>query len=182
MGIAGQGGRGRSCVSLGACALLALVAGPVTACGGDSDDDDGGADDGGDGGDGGEVQPCDLADADMVAAAFEGTVSPGEPGAARNCDFDITGGDVEAVDVYYFGEADDWDGVRTGYENNRGGTTDVSGIGAAAFFPNDTGPTELVVRTDAIIFAISVFVFFDDPPEGVEDDVAALAQAIIDAS
>jgi len=162
---------------------MAFAVGPVAACGGDSDDDDG-IGDGGDGGDGdGEpgVQACDLADADMVTAVFEGTAGAGEPGVARNCSFEITGGDVQAVDVFYYGDTADWDGIRGGFENNRGGTTDVSGIGEAAFFPNDTGPTELVVRTDSIVFAITVFVFFEDPPPGVEDDVAALAQAIIDA-
>lgn len=162
---------------LGACALFALAAGPVTACGGDSDDDGSGADDGAD--DGGDVQPCDLADADMVASVFEGTVAAGEPGTSRNCSFEVSGGDVLSVDVFYFGPADDWDGVRSGYDQNRGGTTDVSGIGEAAFYPNDRGSRELVVRTDEIIFAITVFVF--ETPPGIEDDVAALAQAIVDA-
>jgi len=178
MGIAGQGRVERSWIVLEACALLALAAVPVAACGGGSDDDGVGGDDAAD--DGGEVQPCDLADAEMVASVFDGTVAPGEPGSARNCSFEVSGGEVQSVDVYYYGPADDWDGVRSGFDQNRGGTTDVSGIGEAAFFPNDRGARELVVRTDELIFSITVFVF--EPPPGIEDDVAALAQAIVDAS
>jgi hypothetical protein len=126
--------------------------------------------------------PCDLADADMVMAVFEGTASPGEPGIARNCAFAISDGEVGFVDVYYFGPATEWDRIRTNFEESRDGITDVTGIGEAAFYPNDLGPAELVIRTTDIIFAISVFVILPPPPVGVEDDVLALAHAIIDAS
>jgi hypothetical protein len=71
--------------------------------------------------------------------------------------------------------------VRTGFDENRGGTTDVTGVGDAAFHPNDVGPTELVVLTSDIIFAISATVFIGSPPDGVEDDVLILADAIIGA-
>jgi hypothetical protein len=119
--------------------------------------------------------PCDLATADMVAAAFGGTSSAGLPGLARNCAYDIEGGSTARVDVYYYGTADLWDGIRAGFETNRGGTTDVSGIGSAAFYPGDAGPTELVVVAGDVVYSVSAG--FNAGAE-IDADVAALALAI----
>jgi len=175
-------GRAGGALSASACLIFLLQAG----CGGDSDGGDGADGDGADGDDSSDdgsgdpgVMACELADAELVMGVFEGTSADGMPGTSRNCRFEITGGQVQTVNVYYYGPADDWDGVRQGYDANRGGTTDVPGIGNAAYYPNDRGPLELVVQTDQVIFALSVFVFAPETPPGVEDDVAELAQAIV---
>lgn len=179
--------RSRGALSASACLIFLLHAG---GCGGDSDGGGGGGDDGGGGGDGDDssgdgngddpaVLACELADAALVMSVFEGTSGEGTPGTSRNCRFEISGGQVQTVTVFHYGPADDWDGVRQGYDANRGGTTDVPGIGNAAYYPNDRGPLELVVQTNEIIFALSVFVLTPKTPPGLEDDVAELAQAIV---
>jgi hypothetical protein len=116
----------------------------------------------------------------MVTAAFGVPASEGMQGNARNCGFDLTGAEAESVDVFYFGEDSGWESIREGYEDNRGGTTDVPGVGEEAFYPNDNGPTELVVRANGIVFAVSAFVFFSEPSAALAADVAELAQAIAD--
>jgi hypothetical protein len=122
--------------------------------------------------------PCDLADAAMVQATFGGTVADGVEGQGRNCEFTISDGPVESVSVFHFGDASGFAGTRSGFEENRGGTTDVAGIGDEAFYPNDRGPSELVVSSGGQIFEVSVFVFLAELPPGTEDMVAELAHAI----
>jgi hypothetical protein len=135
---------------------------------------------GGEGG-GGEISsPCDLADAEMVRSVFGGTVAEGVEGEARNCDFVIEGAPVFGVDVFYYGSADGWDSTRQGFEDNRGGVTDVEGIGDAAFFPGDTGASELVVQSGGQIFSVTVFIGFDEPSVEVINGVAELSTAIAD--
>lgn len=126
------------------------------------------------------TDPCNLATPDMVAAAFGGSSSPGAPGTARNCTFAVTGGsvpnvDVFYVDVFYYGTAEEWDGIRDGFESNRGGTTDVPGIGSGAFHPNDAGPTELVIVAGDTVYSVSAGSGASDK---VNADVAELATAI----
>ena len=126
------------------------------------------------------TDPCNLATPDMVAAAFGGSSSPGVPGTARNCTFAVTGGsvpnvDVFYVDVFYYGTAAEWDGIRAGFESNRGGTTDVPGIGSKAFHPNDAGPTELVILAGDTVYSVSGGFGASDE---VNADVAELATAI----
>ncbi|MCI0544156.1 MAG: DUF3558 domain-containing protein [Actinobacteria bacterium] len=121
--------------------------------------------------------PCSLATPEMVAAAFGGTVAPGQPGIARNCTYQITGGIDDSVDVYHYGTADSWDGVRQGFEDNRGGTTDVPGLGDEAFHPNDMGPMELVVSAGGVIFSVGGNMFGPGGAE-IEAAVLALAEAI----
>ena len=124
---------------------------------------------------------CQLADADMVTAAFQGTADEGMPDIASNCRFELTGGEVEAVSVFYFGDASSWDSVRQGYEDNRGGTTDVSGLGDEAFYPNDVGPYSLVVQSEGIIFSVSVSVaFIPMPSQELAQSVRDLAEAIVE--
>jgi hypothetical protein len=125
--------------------------------------------------------PCDLADAALVQAYFSGTVSDGVEGEARNCEFDIEGGSVVSVSVFHFGSADGWEGTKSGYEDNRGGVTDVAGIGEDAYHPNDVGPAEMVVRAGGEIFAVSVFTTFIDPEETDVQAVADLAERIADS-
>ena len=62
-----------------------------------------------------------------------------------------------SVDVFWFGLASSWDGTRDGFVENRGGATDVSGIGDEAFYPNDSGPIEVVAHAGGEIFAITMF-------------------------
>jgi hypothetical protein len=123
---------------------------------------------------------CSLATPEMVSSAFGGTASDGEPGIARNCTFAITGGVDESVDVYHYGSSADWDGVRQGFEENRGGTTDVPGLGDEAFHPNDQGPLELVVRSGDVIFSVAANIFGPGGPE-VEAALVDLAEAIADS-
>jgi hypothetical protein len=55
----------------------------------------------------------------------------------------------------------------------------AGGIGEEAFYPNDQGPRELVVRSGGVIFAVTVFVFLAEPPPSAIEDVASLATAIV---
>jgi hypothetical protein len=99
---------------------------------------------------------CGLVPAGTVAAVFGGASASGEPGVARNCTFTIEGGLVPTVEVFHYGSSADWDGVKAGYEENRGGVTAVEGVGEEAYQPNDVGPYEIVVRSGDIIFAVAV--------------------------
>jgi hypothetical protein len=120
--------------------------------------------------------PCGLVSAETVAEVFGGTSASGAPGPARNCSFTVEGGIAPAVEVFHFGSAADWDGVKAGYEENRGGVTVVSGVGEDAYQPNDVGPYELVVRTDDVIFAVAVQSGGGGPE--VEEAIVALANEI----
>jgi hypothetical protein len=129
-------------------------------------------------GDGGftDVDPCGLATPEMVSAAFGGVASAGEPGGLPSiCNYTIDGGSSSSVAVFYYGTAPNWDGIRSGFEANRDGTTDVAGIGEAAYYPNDAGPTELVVLSGDVVFSVSAG--FGESDE-VNADVAELATAI----
>jgi hypothetical protein len=100
--------------------------------------------------------PCALATDEQVAAAFGASSASGEPLVARACSYALEGGVAPTVEVYHFGSSSGWDGVKEGYEENRGGVTDVDGVGDAAYNPNDMGPYELVVMSDDVIFAVGV--------------------------
>lgn len=148
-------------------AILALLL--LAQCGGD---DDGGSD-------GAAVDsPCDLADAALVQEVFGGTVASGIEGPARDCEFAITGGLVPDLQVFDAGEASIFDSVRSGYEDNRGGTIDVAGIGDEAFYPGDTGPILLVVKAGGQNFVVSAGEPFTEPPAGTDELVAELARRI----
>jgi hypothetical protein len=124
--------------------------------------------------------PCDLADADTVQAAMSGTVAEGVEGDLNNCDFDIENGFALAVTVYDYGGAGDWDGLRQGFVDNRGGVTDIEGLGDAAFYPNDAGPRELVVQAGGHVFSVSVFSGLEEPSTGAVNGLADLARTIVD--
>lgn len=100
--------------------------------------------------------PCALATPEQVAAAFGASSASGEPLVARACSYVLEGGIAPTVEVYHFGSSSGWDGVKAGYDENRGGVTDVDGVGEAAYNPNDMGPYELVVLSDDLIFAVGV--------------------------
>jgi hypothetical protein len=122
--------------------------------------------------------PCDLADAEMVGSFFEGTVAEGVGGDFFNCDFAIEGGPVLTVTVFDYGEADDWSATRQGFVDNRGGVTDVADLGDEAFYPNDTGARELVVRAGGRVFSVTVFSGLEEPTPEVITGLAELAEAI----
>ena len=103
----------------------------------------------------GAEDPCALVTADVVASTFGATSASGEAGIARNCHFTIDGGVANSVEVFHYGSAAGWDGVKQGYEDNRGGVTAVE-VGDEAYQPNDVGPYELVVRSGDVIFAVAV--------------------------
>jgi len=100
--------------------------------------------------------PCALVTPEIVAAVFGGASASGEPGIARNCPFILVDGLAPSVEVFHYGPSSQWDGVKSGYEENRGGVTEVPGIGEEAFHPNDVGPYEIVVRSGDVIFAVAV--------------------------
>lgn len=105
-------------------------------------------------------------------------MSEGVEGPARDCDFQISNGPVDNVQVFEFGPAAQFDGVRSGYEDNRGGTTDVTGVGDEAFYPGDVGPVTLVVKAAGQVFAVDANDAFAEEPAGTDQMVADLARAI----
>ena len=166
--------------------VLACAIAMASLCIGCGDDGAGGS--GATGGSGNGLsdaeRACQLTDAATVTEIFEGTASDGVPGDARNCRFEMTGGEAKLVSVHFYGPDSSWDGVRQGFEDNRMGTTDVPGIGDEAFYPNDVGPSSLVVRANGIIFQISPLLETTFPPSlpsaALEADVAELARTIAD--
>jgi hypothetical protein len=119
---------------------------------------------------------CALVPAGTVAAAFDATSASGEPGIARNCTFTLVDGLVPTVEVFHYGSSTDWDGVKAGFEENRGGVTEVTGVGDEAFQPNDVGPYEIVVRYLDIIYSVAVQMGSGGPE--VEAAILELATAI----
>gem|GEM_PF-1768548 len=99
---------------------------------------------------------CALVPPEIVAAAFDATSASGEPGVARNCTFTLVDGLVPTVEVFHYGSSTDWEGVKAGFEENRGGVTEVPGVGDEAFQPNDVGPYEIVVKYLDIIYSVAV--------------------------
>jgi hypothetical protein len=119
---------------------------------------------------------CALVPPDIVAAAFDATSASGEPGIARNCTFTLVDGLVPTVEVFHYGSSTDWDGVKAGFEENRGGVTEVPGVGDEAFQPNDVGPYEIVVKYLDIIYSVAVQTGSGGPE--VEAAILELATAI----
>ena len=119
---------------------------------------------------------CALVPPETVAAAFDATSASGEPGIARNCTFTLVDGLVPTVEVFHYGSSTDWDGVKAGFEENRGGVTEVPGVGDEAFQPNDVGPYEIVVRYLDIIYSVAVQTGSGGPE--VEAAILELATAI----
>jgi hypothetical protein len=172
---------------------LALVAGMLTACGGGSDGDGepgpasrpattrpatAASSPGGTDAEGATVAgACDLTEPDLVASVFGGTGGGEEPGVARNCSYPLQGGTVDQIEIYYFGTASEWDGVKQGYSDNRGPLTDVTGVGTEAFYPGDVGELEIVVRAGDVIFAVGLGLGLTAPDE-VGGRIRELAEQI----
>ena len=156
----------RTGISLAALLLVAVLGascskGPATKDGG---------------GGGGNLSACDLTEPAVVGEVFGEASTSEVGGAARNCTYPVSEGSATEVNVFYYGNASQWDGIREGYVDNRGGVTDVSGIGDAAFNPNDFGGYEVVVRSGDVVFAVSVF--SGDPSDANLHNIAALAKRI----
>jgi len=122
--------------------------------------------------------PCALVTPETVAEVFGASSASGEPGIARNCSFTLVDGVAASVEVFHYGSADEWDGVKEGFEENRGGVTDVPGIGDEAYQPNDVGPYEIVIRSGGIIFSVAVQTGRGGPE--VEAAISELAGTIAD--
>ena len=120
--------------------------------------------------------PCSLVLAGTVASIFSAASASGAPGMARNCTFTLVDGLVPTVEVFHYGSSTDWDGVKAGFEENRGGLTDVAGVGDEAFQPNDVGPYEIVVRYVDVIYSVAVQSGTGGPE--VEAAIVELATAI----
>jgi hypothetical protein len=119
--------------------------------------------------------PCSLVTAEVVAAAFGASSASLEPGGG--CSFTIVDGVAPGVGVLDYGSSSQWDGVKSGFEENRGGVTEVPGIGDEAFYPNDVGPSyELVVRSGDVIFEVLVLTGSGGPE--VEAAIQELARTI----
>jgi len=114
----------------------------------------------------------------MVQAVFGGTVAEGVEGDFFNCDFKIEGGPVLGVTVFDYGSSDAWDSIRQGFVDNRSGVTDIEELGDGAFFPDDTGAREMVVRAGGQIFSVTVFTGLDEPTAEVINGVGELSDAI----
>lgn len=114
----------------------------------------------------------------MVQTAMGGTVIEGVEGDFLNCDFDIESGSALGVSVYDYGSDSGWEGTRRGFVDNRGGVTDVENIGEAAFYPNDAGPSELVVRAGGRIFSVTVFTGLEEASTSASNGLTDLAIAI----
>jgi hypothetical protein len=119
---------------------------------------------------------CALVPPETVAAAFDATSASGEPGNARNCTFTLVDGLVPTVEVFHYGSSTDWEGVKAGFEENRGGVTEVPGVADEAFQPNDVGPYEIVVKYLDIIYSVAVQTGSGGPE--VEAAILELATAI----
>ncbi len=113
-------------------------------------------------GGGGISSACDLTEPAAVADVFGGTATA-EPGIARNCIYTLQGGSVKQVMVYYYGKASEWDGIRAGYEENRGPLTNVPGVGDEAFYPGDVGAYEIVVLSGDVVFAVGLGLELAEP-------------------
>lgn len=172
-----SGGRARSRVI--AVALLAAVL--LVACGGGGGDDSSSNSSTTGAGKGGTTAvkaACDLTDPQTVAAVFGGTVDGEKAGPARNCEYAVQGGAASLVNVYYYGPASDWNGIRAGYETNRGPLSQVDGVGDEAFNPGDLGRREIVVKAGDVAFAVGLGA---GAAAGAEDKVQALAERIAGA-
>ena len=71
--------------------------------------------------------------------------------------------------------AAEFDGIKSGYDTNRGGTEDLPGIGTAAFSPKDVGQNEVVVEAGDTVFAVAVPALSADT---VSPEVKAIAAAV----
>jgi hypothetical protein len=131
---------------------------------------DGNGGGGGTGGGAGDASPCDLATAGDVQTVFGGSVADGVPGTARNCEFTIQNGASDTVNVFLYSThaSTEWQGIRDGYDANRGGTTDVPGVGDQAYSPNDVGQTEVVVQDEEVVFAVQSIDFTNPDPTRAE--------------
>jgi hypothetical protein len=100
--------------------------------------------------------PCALVTPEQVAAVFAAASATGEAGVAFNCSFTLVDGLAPSVEVFLYGPSSAWEGIKDGYEDNRGGVTDVAGVGEGAYHPNDAGPYEIVVQSGDVVFAVAV--------------------------
>lgn len=128
--------------------------------------------------------PCDIANPEMVEAAYGGTVGSGIEGYAQNCTYWLLGarGSIQKVDVFYHGAVEDWDEILERYGEGGGGVIEVEGVGDGAFHPGFHGVRDLFFQYDGQVYSIRSFggPTQEDLVE-VEASVLSLAAMIMDA-
>jgi hypothetical protein len=102
------------------------------------------------------TDPCSVTTTATITKAFGGTVAEGTPGHARNCEYAVSGGAASTVEIFAYGTAAEFDGIRSGYETNRGPLEEIAAIGEHAFSPGDVGQNEVVVQAGGIVFAVGI--------------------------
>jgi len=171
-----------STIRIPALALAVAALLTVSACGGDSDSTNpskpaqrtaANASDAGSS----PTDPCSLTSKETIQQAFGGTVADGKPDHARNCVYAITGGSVRKAVIFHYGTSAEADGIRAGYESNRGPLEDLAGIGEEAYSPGDVGQNEVVAVSGDTVFAVGVNALSPTP---VAPGVKRLAKLIAD--
>ena len=125
--------------------------------------------------------PCDLATKADVESAFGATAAEGKPGVTpRSCEFVLSDVPVDSVHVYLYSTnaAVEANGIRQGYVDNRGGVTDVPGIGDSAYTPNDNTNYELVVQKRNVVFGVQTIDITQPRENDPSSKIRALAVTI----
>ncbi|MET3961740.1 hypothetical protein ABIE44_001674 [Marmoricola sp. OAE513] len=119
--------------------------------------------------------PCSITTAATIQAITGGSVAEGVPGNARDCTYEVSGANVRTIAVFAYGSAAEFDGIKSGYATNRGGTEDVPGVGNRAFSPVDVGQNEVVAEAGGTVFAVSTLALSADE---IDPEAKAVAAAI----
>jgi len=129
--------------------------------------------------------PCDMVDPETVEDAFsffDASVDRGIEGYAQNCTYWLDTESVPKIDVFHLGTADQWDRIRSGWEETGGGIVEVDGLGDAAYHPTVYhGENDLVFMIGDHVFSIVAWGGSTDETILTEmgEAVKALAQAIV---
>ncbi len=100
--------------------------------------------------------PCRIAEPGMVEDAF-GAETLGEMRIGVTCRYGLVGLSTQWVDVLWIGPADEWDQIKSEYDESRGGITEVDVLGAEGFHPGDHGVRDLIFRTGDNVYAVLGF-------------------------
>jgi hypothetical protein len=116
----------------------------------------------------------------MVEDAF-GAETLGELKIGVTCRYGLVGLSTQWVDVLWIGPANEWDQIKSQYDESRGGITEVDVLGKEGFHPGDHGVRDLIFRTDDNVYA--VLGFGGPTPDMLAtlgDAVLALAELIVE--
>jgi hypothetical protein len=126
------------------------------------------------------TDPCLIAEPEMVEDAF-GAETLGELKIGVTCRYGLVGLSTQWVDVLWIGPANEWDQIKSQYDESRGGITEVDVLGKEGFHPGDHGVRDLIFRTDDNVYA--VLGFGGPTPDMLAtlgDAVLALAESIVE--